>query len=204
MMKFLFDLFPVILFFIAFKAYDIFVATGVAIAATLLQIGWVWLRHRKVENMMWISLVIIILFGGATLVFQDELFIKWKPTVLYWLFASILLGASLFLGKNLIRLMMEKQMVLPDPVWQKLNLSWVVFFIFMGCINLYIAFNFSIDAWVNFKLFGSMGLMLVFVISQAIMIRKYLDTMIPVTADPHTVEASVLRRNGADEHMSKD
>lgn len=127
MMKFLFDLFPVVLFFIAFKTYDIFVATGVAIAATLLQIGWVWLRHRRVENMMWISLVIIILFGGATLVFQDELFIKWKPTVLYWLFAGILLGAYWFLGKNLIRAMLEKQIVLPDAAWQKLNLSWIVF-----------------------------------------------------------------------------
>lgn len=204
MMKFLFDLFPVVLFFIAFKTYDIFVATGVAIAATLLQIGWVWLRHRRVENMMWISLVIIILFGGATLVFQDELFIKWKPTVLYWLFAGILLGAYWFLGKNLIRAMLEKQIVLPDAAWQKLNLSWIVFFIFMGCINLYIAFNFSIDAWVNFKLFGSMGLMLVFVISQAIMIRKYLDTMIPVTAAPHTAGVSVPHRDGADEHTGKD
>ncbi len=204
MMKFLFDLFPVILFFIAFKTYDIFVATGVAIAATLLQIGWVWLRHRKVENMMWISLVIITLFGGATLVFQDELFIKWKPTVLYWLFSSILLGAQLFWGKNLIRTMMEKQIELPDSAWQKLNLSWIVFFIFMGCINLYIAFSFSIDTWVNFKLFGSMGLMLVFVILQAVMIRKYLDTMTPVTADPHTADASVLRRDGTDEHTGKD
>lgn len=121
-MKFLFDLFPVILFFAAFKAFDIFVATGVAIAATLLQICWVWLRHRQVEKMMWINLAVIIFFGGATLIFQDELFIKWKPTVLYWLFAGILWGALFFPGKNLIRLMLEKQMTLPDSAWQKLNL----------------------------------------------------------------------------------
>jgi intracellular septation protein len=200
-MKFLFDLFPVILFFAAFKAFDIFVATGVAIAATFLQICWVWLRHRQVERMMWINLAVIIFFGGATLIFQDELFIKWKPTVLYWLFAGILWGALFFPGKNLIRLMLEKQIALPDSVWQKLNFSWIVFFIFMGCINLYIAFSFPIDTWVNFKLFGSTGLMLVFVISQLFMIRKYLDTMIPATVDSHTVEASVPRR-GADDHTT--
>jgi len=172
-MKFLFDLFPVILFFIAFKAYDIFVATGVAIGATLVQIGWMWFRHRQVDNMMWANLVIILLFGGATLAFQDETFIKWKPTVLYWLFAGALWMASLFLGKNLIRAILEKQIQLPDTVWRKLNLSWIAFFFFMGLINIYIAYNFSLDTWVNFKLFGSMGLMLMFVFAQVVMLRKH-------------------------------
>lgn len=175
-MKFLFDLFPVILFFAAFKYYDIFVATGVAIVATIAQIGWIWCRHRQVDNMMWVSLAVIILFGGATLFFQDENFIKWKPTVLYWLMAIILGISALMFDKNLIRVMLGKQIVLPRLVWQKLNISWIVFFLFMGCANLYIAFSFSVDTWVNFKLFGSMGLMLVFVILQIALINKHLPS----------------------------
>ncbi|SFK27173.1 intracellular septation protein [Nitrosomonas aestuarii] len=186
-MKFLFDLFPVIVFFIAFKAYDIFVATAVAIMATFVQIGWVWYRHRQVDNMMWISLAVIILFGGATLVFQDELFIKWKPTVLYWLLCIILWISSQIFGKNLIRTMLGKQMILPPLVWQKLNISWIAFFMFMGCINLYIAFNFSVDSWVTFKLFGSMGLMLVFVVLQIAMLNKYLNTFVPEASENKVV-----------------
>lgn len=179
-MKFLFDLFPIILFFIAFKTYDIFVATAVAIVATFVQIGWVWLRHRKVDNMMWISLFVIILFGGATLLFQDENFIKWKPTVLYWLFAAVLFISNSFFQKNLIRMMLEKQIKLPQFVWNKLNLSWIVFFVFMGCINLYVAYGFSVDTWVTFKLFGSTALMLIFVVSQVFMLNKH---MIPATSE---------------------
>ncbi|HBV20704.1 MAG TPA: septation protein A, partial [Nitrosomonas sp.] len=169
------------------KVYDIFVATAVAIMATFVQIGWVWYRHRQVDNMMWISLAVIILFGGATLVFQDELFIKWKPTVLYWLFAIILWISSQIFGKNLIHAMLGKQMVLPFSVWQKLNISWIAFFVFMGCINLYIAFNFSVDTWVTFKLFGSMGLMLVFVILQIVMLNRYLSTVIPEGSENQAV-----------------
>ena len=108
-MKFLFDLFPVILFFVAFKFSGIYVATGVAIAATFAQIGWVWLRHRKVDNMLWVSLGVIVVFGGATLLLHDETFIKWKPTVLYWLFSGTLAVSALLFRKNLIRSMMEKQ-----------------------------------------------------------------------------------------------
>src|SRR6266850_6615962 len=108
-MKFLFDLFPVFLFFAAFKLYNIYVATGVAMAATVLQIGWVWLRHRKVDNMLWVSFAVIVIFGGATLVLQDETFIKWKPTVLYWLFGVTLAIAGMAFKKNLIRSMMEHQ-----------------------------------------------------------------------------------------------
>lgn len=160
-MKFFFDLFPVILFFVAFKLYDIFVATAVAIAASILQILWVWWRHRQIEKMMWINLMIIIVFGGATLVLQDETFIKWKPTVLYWLFATGLLVSNVIFKKNLIQTMMEKQMALPIPVWNQLNISWIIFFVVMGLINLYVAFNFPIGTWVSFKLFGATGLMLV-------------------------------------------
>ena len=174
-MKFLFDIFPVVLFFIAFKFYDIYVATAVAIAATFVQIGWTWLRHRKVENMLWVSLVIIVIFGGATLLLQNETFIKWKPTVLYWLFAGVLAVAALGFRKNLIRAMMRAQLTLPEAVWGKLLASWIAFFAVMGALNLIVAYNFTTDAWVNFKLFGGIGLMLVFVVLQALMLSRYIE-----------------------------
>lgn len=174
-MKFLFDFFPIILFFAAFKLYGIYTATAVAIVATFGQIGWVWLRHRKVDTMLWVSLAIITLFGGATLFLHDETFIKWKPTVLYWLFTVVLAASAGLFRKNLIRAMMEKQFSAPDFVWRNLNLSWMGFFLLMGMLNLYVAFNFSTDTWVNFKLFGSMGLMFAFVILQGLMLSKYIE-----------------------------
>lgn len=174
-MKLFFDFFPIILFFAAYKLFGIFAATAVAIAATFGQIGWVWFRHRKVDTMLWVSLAIITVFGGATLFLHDETFIKWKPTVLYWLFATVLLASAVFFRKNLIRTMMEKQVNMPDPVWSRLNLSWVAFFAVMGCANLYVAFNFPTDTWVNFKLFGSLGLMLVFVFLQGLLLAKYVE-----------------------------
>jgi len=196
MMKFLFDLFPVILFFVAFKIYDIFVATAVAIATAILQIGWLWFRHRQIDKMMWINLAIIVIFGGATLISQDETFIKWKPTVLYWLIATVLLVSNQMFGKNLIQAMLEKQIALPSLIWNKLNLSWVGFFMSMGCINLYVAFNFSIDTWVTFKLFGATGLMLTFIVLQVLMLGKYLKDAAPlltenaaaVVSDPKDLE----------------
>lgn len=174
-MKFLFDLFPVILFFIAFKIWGIFVATAVAIVGTFAQIGWVWHRHRKVDTMLWVSLVIVTVFGGATLLLQDEMFIKWKPTVLYWLFAGILGGGLLFMKKNLMKSLLAEQMQLPDIAWNRMNLSWIGFFVFMGIANLFVAYNFSTDDWVTFKLFGGMGLMLVFVVIQGLMLSKYIE-----------------------------
>ncbi len=174
-MKFLFDLFPIILFFVAFKVSGIYVATAVAIAATFAQISWLKARRRKVEPMMWISLAIIVVFGGATLLLQNETFIKWKPTVLYWLFAAALTVTPLVSGKNLIRSMMGAQMTLPDAVWSRLNWAWAAFFAFMGVANLFIAFRFTTDTWVNFKLFGGMGLMLLFIIAQAVYLSRYLE-----------------------------
>ncbi len=173
-MKFLFDLFPVILFFIAFKVTDIYVATGVAIAATFLQVAWLALRGRKVDPMLWASLGIIVLFGGATLLLQDETFIKWKPTVLYWLFGVVLAGGILA-GKNFLRMLLKDQMQLPDEVWSRLTWSWTGFFLFMGAANLFVAYSFSTDTWVNFKLFGGMGLMFVFVIAQAMFLAKHVE-----------------------------
>ena len=175
-MKFLFDLFPVILFFVAFKLQGIYVATAAAILATFAQIGWVWLRRRKVEPMLWVSLVIIVLFGGATLLLRDDTFIKWKPTVLYWLFGAALAGGELFFGRNLMRTMLSEQIRLPEAVWTRLNRSWAGFFAFMGAANLYVAYHFSTDRWVDFKLFGGLGLMLLFVVIQGLFLGKYMDS----------------------------
>jgi intracellular septation protein len=174
-MKFLFDLFPVLLFFVAFKLFDIYVATAVAIGATFAQIGWLKWKRRKVDTMMWVTLVIIVVFGGATLALHDETFIKWKPTVLYWLFGLVMGGAELLFRKNLIRAMLGEQVRMPDAVWSRLNWSWTGFFAFMGAANLYVAYNFSTDTWVNFKLFGGMGLMLLFVVLQAVFLARYIE-----------------------------
>jgi intracellular septation protein len=174
-MKFLFDLFPVILFFVAYKLADLYVATGVAIAATFAQIAWLLFRGRKIDTMLWVSLVVITVFGGMTLLLHDEAFIKWKPTILYWAFAATLLGGVVFRRKNLIRILMAGQMDLPDAAWDKLNWAWMGFFVFMGIINLLVAFNFSTDDWVNFKLFGATGLTLVFVLAQGLLLSKHIE-----------------------------
>ncbi|MBI5785003.1 MAG: septation protein A [Rhodocyclales bacterium] len=186
-MKLLFDLFPIILFFVAFKLADIYIATAVAIAATFAQIGWVWFRHRKVDNMLWVSLALIVVFGGMTLVLRDETFIKWKPTVLYWLFAVVLLGSATLFGKNLIRAMLAAQIEAPDHVWTKLNLAWAAFFAAMGGANLFVAMSFPTDIWVNFKLFGTMGLMLAFILAQGFWLNRYI-------AEPETKQSDEARK----------
>jgi intracellular septation protein len=173
-MKFLFDLFPVILFFAAFKFFGIYTATAVAMIATIAQIVYVKVRHGVVDKMLLASGVIITVFGGATLLLHDSKFIQWKPTVLYWLFAVSLIGAQFIFKKNPIRSMMEKQISLPDAIWSKLNLAWAALFIALGFLNLYVAFNYSQDAWVNFKLFGVTGIMFVFIILQTLLLSKYL------------------------------
>jgi intracellular septation protein len=172
-MKFLFDIFPLVLFFVAFKMANIYVATGVAMAATFLQIGWLWFAGRKIDPMLWASLAIIVVFGGATLLFHNETFIKWKPTVLYWLFAGALFVSNRWFGKNLIRTMMEKNISLPEPIWGKLNLSWIGFFALMGMLNIYIAYNYNTETWVNFKVIGGVGLMVLFVIVQGLFLSKH-------------------------------
>jgi intracellular septation protein len=173
-MKFLFDLFPVALFFVAIQIWDIFVATAVAIGASILQVGYLLARRKKVEPMLWASLAIIVVFGGLTLYLRDKTFILWKPTVLYWLFGAVLAGSAYF-GRNLIRALLSEQMHLPEPIWAKLNWAWVGFFAFMGLINLYVAFNYSEKIWATFKLFGGMGLMFVFVVVQSLLLAKYMQ-----------------------------
>jgi intracellular septation protein len=172
-LKFLFDLFPVLLFFVAFKVAGIYVATAVAIVASALQVGWVLARGGKVTNMQWTGLAIIVVFGGATLLLRDETFIKWKPTVLYGLAGGAFLGALAF-GKNLIKAVMAEGIELPEPIWFKLCVAWGVFFLLQGALNLWVAYTFSTDTWVNFKLFGAMGLMLLFVIAQALWLSRHL------------------------------
>ena len=173
-MKFLFEVFPVALFFVAILVWDIFVATGVAIAATFVQVGWLALRRKRIPPMLWASLAIIVVFGGLTLYLRDKTFILWKPTVLYWLFAAVLAGGAL-LGRNLIRALLSEQMSLPEPVWRRLNWSWVGFFALMGLLNLYVAYNYSEKIWASFKLFGGMGLMLAFVVAQSAFLAKYVE-----------------------------
>ena len=124
--------------------------------------------------MLWVSFAIIAVFGGATLILHDETFIKFKPTILYWVFATILLGSNLFLKKNLMRTLLKEKLTLPTKVWNQVNLGWSLFFVLLGVVNLYVAFNFSTDAWVNFKLFGATGMMLVFVLLQAMVLSKYM------------------------------
>jgi len=198
-MKFFFDLLPVILFFGAYKIAGgheqgaleiarallgdgidlkqapILIATAIAIVATAAQIAWVWMRHRKVETMLWVSLAIVTVFGGATLIFHDPIFVKWKPTVLYWLFAVSLAGSALLMKRNLIRKLLESQITLPDPIWARLNMAWAIFFALMGVLNLVVAYRFSEATWVNFKLFGIMGLMLVFVLAQGAWLSRYME-----------------------------
>jgi intracellular septation protein len=175
-MKFLFDLFPIILFFGAYKLYDIYVATAVAIGAAFVQTGLFWLKHRRFEKMHVITLGILVLFGGLTLVLRDPVFIKWKPTVVNWLFGAAFLGARLFSRTTLVERMMGHAISAPAFVWARLNWAWIVFFLGIGLLNLYVAYNFSEETWVNFKLFGMMGLTLVFVFGQAFYLSRYMET----------------------------
>lgn len=173
MSKLLFDLFPIILFFVAFKMADIYVATGVAIVASIAQIVWLKVKGQRVEVMQWISLAIIVVFGGLTLLLHDEAFIKWKPTILYWAFALILIGGRLA-GRNLLRSVMGAQLSLPTPVWDRLGWLWTGFFAAMGAINLAVAYGFDTETWVNFKLFGTLVLTVIFVIGQGAYLSRHI------------------------------
>ena len=188
MKKLLFDLFPLILFFLAFRFADIYVATGAAMAAAVLQILWLRLTGRAIEPTHWINLTVIVVFGGATLLFHDDTFIKWKPTVLYWLFAAILMGARLFTGRNLMRRLMGDKIALPERAWNRLNDSWAGFFAASGALNLYVAFSgrFTEAQWVNFKVFGLMILLLLFVVAQSLWLGRHIQTepAAPRTEDP--------------------
>lgn len=173
-MKLLFDFFPIVLFFLGYKFYGIYVATTVMIIASLLQTGAFWFKHRRFELTHVVTLVLVIMLGAATLLFHNELFIKWKPTAIYWVFALLFLGSQVIGSKPLLERLMGSKITLPKSVWYRLNLSWVIFFVLMGGINLYVAYKFNTDIWVNFKLFGALGGTLIFGILQSLYMAKYL------------------------------
>ncbi len=171
-MQFLFDLLPVIAFFVAYKLADIYVATAVLIVGVLLQTAVSWIRHRKVSPMLLTSAVLVLVFGGLTLLIHDAVFIKWKPTIVNWLFAAAFLVSQYLKGPTLVQRLMGANVEMPPADWRLLNLAWVGFFIFAGALNLWVAFRFDEATWVNFKLFGLMGLTLVFALVQGIWISR--------------------------------
>ncbi len=167
-MQLLFDFFPLIAFFVAYKFADIFVATGVLIVAVLVQTTIQWIRHRKVSSMVLISAALVLVFGGLTLWIHDEAFIKWKVSIVNWLFAAGFL-ISQFVGERpMIQRMLEGNVTLDRPLWIRLNMMWTAFFLALGFINLYVMFNFSTDVWAKFKVFGVIGLTLVFALLQGL------------------------------------
>jgi len=180
-MKFLFDIFPLLLFFAAFKVYGIYVATAVAIVASFAQVAFYWFRHRKFETMHLITLAVIVVFGGLTLALHNDTFIRWKPTILYWIFAVLVLGSHFVGAKTAMERLLGNQLALNAQVWRYYNLSWGLFFIVAGALNLYVAFFYALDqaenvrqaTWVNFKVFGLLGLTLGFAVIQALFLARY-------------------------------
>ena len=187
-MKLLFDILPVVLFFITFKLYDdpqqgIIAATVVIMLATLLQVMFTWLRHRRVERMHLITLALIIVLGGITVILKDDIYVKWKPTVVNWSFALAFMIVPWLGKKTLVERMMGAKITLPKALWQRLNLAWIVFFVFLGALNLFVLYRFDTATWVNFKLFGMIGLTLVFVLLQAVFMYRYMKNV--PSSEPH-------------------
>ncbi|WP_133512163.1 septation protein A [Candidatus Thiosymbion oneisti] len=212
-MKFLIDFFPVLLFFIAYKVYDIYVATAVAIVASAVQVGWFRLKHRRTETMHLVTLGLLMVFGGLTIFLQDRTFIMWKPSIVNWLFAAVFLGSHFIGERPLIERMLGQAVKMPRHIWRRLNLAWSIFFIIAGLANLYVAGQFFTaeqalvaaagqlevdlaacsevsskellelcmvaqsreETWVNFKLFGMMGLTIVFVVAQAFYLARHIS-----------------------------
>ncbi|MES2975259.1 MAG: septation protein A [Pseudomonadota bacterium] len=172
-MKLVLDFLPILLFFGAFKYYDIYVATGVLMAATTVQMAVLYAMHRRLETMQKVTLALILLFGTLTLVLHDDRFIKWKPTVLYAAMAIALAVAMWIMKKNFLKILLGSQMELPDAVWMRLNLAWVGYCVFMSAVNAYVAAFYSTEAWVNFKLWGY-AFPLVFLVGQGLYIARYL------------------------------
>ncbi len=212
-MKLLFDFLPIILFFVAFKVADankaaaaafatshfgfmvsgglvgaeeapVLLATVVVVIATLTQVAWLLARGKKIDLMLWVSLGLVVVMGGLTIWLHSETFIKWKPTLLYWVMATALLVAWLGWRKNLIRTLLGQQLTLPEPVWQRLNLAWTAFFALMGALNLWVAYHFATPTWVNFKLFGIMGLLAVFAVGQGLYLSRYISDDKPEQGKP--------------------
>lgn len=173
-MKQLLEFFPILLFFIAYKAYDIYVATAVVIGATIIQVAIAWFKYRKVETMQWITLGLVIVFGGATIILHDEQYLKWKFSIIEWLFGLAFLSSHFIGQKTFIERMMGSNLTLPAHIWQRLNFSWASFFISVGFINVYVMYNYNTDDWVTFKTFIAPALMVVFMVVQMSFIYKYI------------------------------
>ncbi|MDD1782687.1 septation protein A [Enterovibrio sp. ZSDZ35] len=172
-MKQLLDFIPLIIFFALYKMYDIYTATGALIVATIIQVAVTWVLYRKVEKMQIITAVLVAVFGGMTLFFQDDNFIKWKVTIVYALFAGGLIVSQL-IGKPLIKGMLAKEINLPDAVWKNINNAWVVFFSVLAVLNIYVAYELPLDVWVNFKVFGLMALTLAYTLATGVYIYKHM------------------------------
>lgn len=172
-MKLLLDFLPILLFFGAFKVYGIYVATGVLMAATAVQMAWVYFSEGKLQPMQKATLALILVFGTLTLVLHDDRFIKWKPTVLYGAMAIALAVALWALKKNFLKMLLGSQLQLPDRIWGRLNVAWIGYCLFMAAINGYVAAYFTTEAWVNFKLWGY-AFPIVFLVAQGLYISPHL------------------------------
>ena len=173
-MRMIADLFPVLVFFVAYQLHDIYVATAVAIGASIIQAAYYKLRYGQVQQVQWVMLGLLVLFGGMTLAMHDPTFIKWKPTAVNWLFAIAFLFSQLFMQRGLLRRLIDHSVSMPDYAWQRLNIAWVGFFFTIGVLNLYVAYTYSEETWVNFKLFGMLALTLTFMIAQGFYLARFM------------------------------
>lgn len=174
-MKLFFDFFPILIFFIGYKFFGIFVATAIAILCSFLQLAFYWLKFHRIDTMILISSITIAVLGGFTLMFHNVMFIKWKPTILYFIFALAFFISGLVSKKSLLERMLHQTLQLPAAIWQRLNYIWIAFFILLAGLNLYVAYHFSTNTWVDFKLFGIIGLTLLFLLGQGLYIARFID-----------------------------
>src|SRR3989344_2254501 len=171
-MQWILDYIPIVLFFLTFKLYGLYWATGVAILASFIQVTWLWIATRELKKGPLITFVVILLLGGATLILHNPLFIKWKPSVVYWIFAGILL-ISQYLEKPLLKRFLAEKITLPETAWNRLTISWGIYFLVLGLINVWVAYQYSTETWVNFKLFGTLGMTLCFVFAQITYLSRF-------------------------------
>ena len=198
-MKFLFEFFPLLLFFAAYKIFDIYVATGVAIAATVLQVAYLKLAGKKVQTMMWVGLGIIVVAGGSTIFFKNEMFIQWKPTVLFTAMAMAIAISQFIFKKNPIGAIFNNQIQAPDAIWRKLSLAWIAFLLFISVLNLYFVYYQSFDVWLYFKTFGDMALLMIFIVAQIFWLFPYLpkveDENPSVVVAEHAKSTTVVKES---------
>ena len=179
-MKLLLDFLPIVIFFVVYKTTnDIILATAILIPATLLQMLYTWIKTHKVEKMQLVTLILVVVLGGATVLLQDKTFIQWKPTVVNWLFGLAFLGSQFIGEKTIVERIMGGNISLPQNAWKNLNIAWVIFFVAMGIINLFVAYTFSEETWVDFKLFGMLGLTLIFILVQGFYLSKHIQEAEP-------------------------